>query len=200
MLEKSVEQTLIDISNMLDLDLFNKANEQIAKILGVSKIPFAKSIDDLKNNYNIIYLAPMNLNQIFEKKLEFDACISSTTLEHIPKEELKENFLLLKKIIKKEGIISAAIDYSDHYSHTDKNINNLNYLKFSSSNWKKYNSPMLFQNRLRHQDYRELFKSIGYKIFEIEGEFGKGPEFISKEFDKNNKETLMLWGHFLLKQ
>ena len=59
---------------------------------------------------------------------------------------------------------------------------------------------MLFQNRLRHQDYRELFKSIGYKIFEIEGEFGKGPEFISKEFDKNNKETLMLWGHFLLKQ
>ena len=106
----------------------------------------------------------------------------------------------MKKIIKKEGIISAAIDYSDHYSHTDKNISNLNYLKFSSSDWEKYNSQMFYQNRLRHQDYRELFKSIGFKTFEIKGEFGQKPELISKEFDINNQETLILWGHFLLKQ
>ena len=200
MFQGKVEQTLIDISKMIDLDLFNRANEQIAKILNTNRLPFAKTIDDLKKNYNMIYLAPMRLDQISKKKIQYDACISSTTLEHIPKEELTENFKLLKKIIKKEGIISAAIDYSDHYSHTDKNISNLNYLKFSSSDWEKYNSQMFYQNRLRHQDYRELFKSIGFKTFEIKGEFGQKPELISKEFDINNQETLILWGHFLLKQ
>ena len=46
--DQQIEQTLIDISRMLDLDLFNKANDQISKILGVDRLPFANSIDDLK--------------------------------------------------------------------------------------------------------------------------------------------------------
>ena len=196
---QKIEQTLIDVSKMLDLDLFNKANEQISKIIGINKLPFAKSIDDLKKNYNIKYFAPMNLKQLSENNLKFDASISSTTLEHLPEEELKENFILLRKIIKKNGIISSLIDYSDHYSHTDKNINNLNFLKFSSKEWKRYNTPMLFQNRLRHQDYRELFKTCGYKASEIKGDLGERSEYISKEFDSKNDETFMLWGHFLLK-
>ena len=197
--DQKIEQTLIDISRMIDLDLFNEANNQISKILGVDRLPFANSVDDLKKNYNLNYLAPMDLKKINENNLKFDACISSTTLEHLPKKELEESFLLLKKIIKKEGIISASIDYSDHYSHTDINIDNLNFLRFSSKEWKKYNTPMLFQNRLRHQDYRELFKTCGYKISEIKGDLGEQSGYISKEFDSENEETFMLWGHFLLK-
>ena len=196
---QKLEQTLIDVSNMLDFDLFNKANDQISKILGIEKLPFAKSIYDLKKNYNLNYLAPKSLEQICESELRFDACISSTTLEHIPKKELDIIFSLLKKIIKKNGIISSAIDYSDHYSHTDKNISDLNFLQFNSNDWRKYNTPMLFQNRLRHQDYREIFKLKGYKIFEIKGTFGKYSELISKEFNANDRETFMLWGYFLLK-
>ena len=196
---QKIEQTLIDVSRMIDLDLFNKANDQISKLLGVNKLPFAKSIDDLKKNYNLNYLAPMSLDQIIKNKLQFDACISSTTLEHLSEDDLRKTFLLLKKIIKKEGIISAAIDYSDHYSHTDKNIDNLNFLRFTNDEWNKHNTPMLFQNRLRHQDYRKFFKLNKYKIYEIKGEVGKCPQNISKEFDISNKETFILWGHFLLK-
>jgi len=197
--KQKIEQTLIDVSRMIDLDLFNKANDQISKLLGVNKLPFAKSIDDLKKNYNLNYLAPMSLSQIIKNKLQFDACISSTTLEHLSEEDLKKTFLLLKKIIKKEGIISASIDYSDHYSHTDKNIDNLNFLRFTNDEWNKHNTPMLFQNRLRHQDYRKFFKLNKYKIYEIKGEVGKCPQNISKEFDISNKETFILWGYFLLK-
>ena len=199
MFEKKIEQTLIDVSMMLDLDLFNQANDQISEILKIDKIPSANSIEDLKKNFNLIYLAPTDLEKIKESKLKFDACISSTTLEHIPKNELEKIFQLLKEIIKKDGIISSLIDYSDHYSHTDRNIYNLNFLQFNSKKWKNYNTPMLFQNRLRHQDYRKLFESLRFKIFEIKGPLGKSPKFISEEFDKNNDETFMLWGHFLLK-
>lgn len=196
---QNLEQTLIDISKMLDLDLFNEANNQISKLLEVRKMPEVKNISDLKKYYNINYLAPMDLEKINKSDLKFDACISSTTLEHLSKKDLEKNLNFLKNIIKKTGIVSALIDYSDHYSHTDKNIGNLNFLKFNEDEWVKYNTPMLFQNRLRHQDYRKLFKSFGYKLFEITGKYGKFPDKVSKEFDVSNKETAMLWGYFLLK-
>ena len=196
---QSIQQTLIDISNMLDLDLFNKANEQISRLLRVNSIPNAKTIYDLKKNFNLEYQAPMTLKTIDEKKLYFDASISSTTLEHLPEEELKDSFNFMKRIIKKGGIISAVIDYSDHYSHTDQNISNLNYLQFSDDQWKKYNTPMLFQNRLRHQDYRQIFKLMGFEISEIKGDYGEYPKIVAKKFDYSNDETKMLWGYFLLK-
>ena len=196
---QNLEQTLIDISKMLDLDLFNDANNQISKLLNVRKMPEVKKISDLKKYYNISYLAPMNLEQVNESNLKFDACISSTTLEHLSIKDLEKNFNFLKRIIKRNGIVSALIDYSNHYSHTDINIGNLNFLKFNRNEWKKYNSPMLFQNRLRHQDYRKLFKSYGYKLFEIKGNYGEYPEEVSKNFDVTDKETAMLWGYFLLK-
>lgn len=198
-LNKNTEQTLIDISKMLDIDLFNVANEKISKLLKVDRKPFAKNINDLKKNFNLNYLAPMKLNQIYESGAQFDACISSATLEHLPKNELLESFKILKKIIKKNGIISAVIDYSDHYSHTDKKISNLNYLQFSDSEWNRYNTPMLYQNRLRHQDYKKIFNSTGYEIFEIKGNYGICPKKISDKFDMSNKDTLLLWGYFLLK-
>ena len=196
---QKIKQTLIDVSKMLDLDLFNEANEQISKILGVNKLPSAKSTNDLQKYYNLNYLAPMSLKQINEKKIVFDACISSATLEHLPKNELEESFILLRNIIKKNGIISSAIDYSDHYSHTDKNINKLNFLRFSDDEWRKYNTPMLFQNRLRHQDYRKIFKTNGYKIFEIKGDIGECPQNTSQKFNISNEETSLLWGYYLLR-
>ena len=196
---QNLEQTLIDITKMFDLDLFNQANYQISNLLEINKLPNVRSTADLKKYYNINYLAPMSLDQVNKKNLKFDACISSTTIEHLSMQDLEENFKLLKKIVIKGGIISAAIDYSDHFSHTDVNIGNLNFLQFSEKEWAKHNTPMLFQNRLRHQDYRKFFISQGYKLFEIKGDYGKYPKKISEQFDTTNKETSMLWGYFLLK-
>ena len=194
------EQTLIDISKMIDLDLFNRANEQVAKILKVERRPFVKNNNDIKKNFNILYSAPTTLNEIEEKNLLFDACISSTVLEHFPKKDLEETFRILKKIIKKDGIISASIDYSDHYSHTDEKISKLNFLQFSNKIWGKYNNSFLYQNRLRHQDYKKIFINLDYEIIdEIKGDYEKKPKLISNNFDVNNKDTFMLWGHFLLK-
>ncbi len=194
------EQTLIDISNMLDIDLFNKANEQISKLLKINRKPFAKSLYDLKQIYNITYLAPCTISEIEREKILFDACISSTTLEHFPTDALDVTFKTLKKIIKKDGIISALIDYSDHYSHTDNKIGNLNFLQFDDEKWKKYNTPFLFQNRLRHQNFRKFFLELDYEILEeIKGKYGREPKIDSDKFDINNKETFLLWGHFLLK-
>jgi len=193
------DQTLIDVSNMIDINLFNKATEQISKLLGLDQKPFVKSIKDIKNFYNITYLAPCTINEVNEKGLLFDACISSAVLEHFPISALTNTFETLKKTIRRNGIISVAIDYSDHYSHTDNTIGHLNFLQFSDSKWKKHNTPFLFQNRYRHHNYRDLFLKLGYKIVsEVKGKSGIPPITIADKFDANNDETYILWGHFVL--
>jgi len=199
-LDKKISQTAIDNSNMLDIKYFNQANEQMAQILNVEKKPFVKSLEEIKKFYNIKYLAPYSIEKIKKNNNIFDACISTATLEHLPKEELERLFINLKDIVKKNGIISSLIDYSDHYSHTDNKIGPLNFLKFNENEWNKYNNAYLFQNRLRHQDYRKIFLSIGYEIVEEKkGNIGNPPKNISDKFNSKNNETFILWGQFILK-
>ena len=193
-------QTVIDVSNMLDIDLFNQASDQVATILKKNRKAFVQSIDGIKKNYNIEYIAPCDIEKIERSGLKFDACISTTTLEHLPVSKLENHLISLKKIVKKNGIISSLIDYSDHYCHTDTKISPLNFLQFNENHWERYNTPYLFQNRLRHQDYRNLFLKMDYEIVkEKKGSIGIPPKTISDKFDTNNKETNILWGHFVLK-
>ena len=73
-------------------------------------------------------------------------------------------------------------------------------MQYDKKSWKKYNSPYLFQNRLRHNNFRDFFLKLNYKIIEEnKGPSGIPPEIISNEFDANNEETFVLWGQFLLK-
>ena len=65
-------------------------------------------------------------------------------------------------VLKKSGYISARIDYSDHYSHTDRNISELNFLKYSEKQWQNYNNTYLYQNRLRHDDYVKLLNNSSF--------------------------------------
>ena len=76
----------------------------------------------------------------------------------------------------------------------------LNFLKFSSKDWAKYNNNYLFQNRLRHQDFRKFFLDMNFEIIEEKkSSLGSPPKKISDEFEKNNDETFILWGQFVLK-
>ena len=96
----------------------------------------------------IKYLSPIDLTEPNTfKEDSFDGCISTNTLEHISKEDLYKIFNHLKYIIKKNGLISAVIDYSDHYSHTDPSINSLHFLRYEKKDFKKYNHKNHFQNR-----------------------------------------------------
>lgn len=199
-LDKKISQMTIDTSHMLDIKYFNQANKQISQILNVEKKPFVKSLEEIKKNYNIDYLAPCSIEKIKGDNYIFDACISTATLEHLPKEELEKLFINLKDIVKKNGIISSLIDYSDHYSHTDNKIGPLNFLQFDESEWRKYNNDYLFQNRLRHQDYRKMFLSIGYEIVEEKkGNIANPPKKISNKFNSDSDETFILWGQYVLK-
>ena len=161
-----IDQTAIDINNMLDFKLFNDASAQIANILKLKNKGEVNNVSDLKVKYNIAYKAPFNIVE-FTPNEKFDICISTTALEHFNISDLQNYLSDLKRILNVNGLISSLIDYSDHYSHTDKNIDSLNFLSYSKNDWEKYNNTYLYQNRLRHQDYKKLFIDQGYKIVKI---------------------------------
>ena len=195
-----IDQTAIDINNMLDFKLFNDASAQIANLLKLKNKGVIKDISDLKIKYNITYMAPFKIGE-FNAKEKFDICISTTALEHFSVLDLQNYLLDLKKVLNKNGLISSLIDYSDHYSHTDKNIDTLNFLSYSKEEWEKYNNSYLYQNRLRHQDYKKLFIDHGYKIVKIiKGNVTNPNKKISDVFDIDDDETFLNWAYFLTKK
>ena len=194
-------QTVIDLNPMIDFELVNSAINHIANLDKKFQNKKITNISDLKNYYNIEYIAPLNLitSNCFNSN-QFDGCISTNTLEHIPNDQLYKIFYKLKEIIINEGIISAVIDYSDHYSHSDSQISPLNFLKYSSDEFKKYNHSNHFQNRMRHNDYKKIFQELGYDIIkQIPLNHVSTDIKISKEFDKDDNDTYATKGIYLLK-
>jgi|TARA_B110000211_G_scaffold229043_1_gene286196 SAM-dependent methyltransferase len=196
-----IDQTAIDINNMIDFQLFNNASRQISTLLGLENKGNVKNISDLEKKYKIKYRAPCNLEYLIKDNIKFDICISSTALEHFPVSDLNLFLKQSKSLLIEGGLISSVIDYSDHYSHTDKTLSPLNFLGYSLDEWVKFNNKYLFQNRLRHYEYKEIFKNNGYLIqIEKTGETINAPNNLSKEFDIKDERNFILWGYYLIKK
>ena len=195
--DNQLEQTVIDINKMIDIEFFNEASLMISNLLKLKFKGKVTNQEEILSKYNIKYLAPYKLTDLSEKK--FDICVSTTVLEHFSLQDLNNFLGDVKKVLKVNGLVSSIIDYSDHYSHTDKNINSLNFLKFDEKDWLKYNNAYLYQNRLRHQDYRKLFNNFNYEIkIEHKGKSSDRIQNVSKKFDVNNEETFICWGYYLV--
>ena len=174
------EQILVDLNPMLDLKLVEASRTFLAaKLMLPSNKPIAKRSD--LNAYGIDYMAPFDASNTGFRDKFFDVCVSTNTLEHIPKETLIKIFFELNRTLKDSGIVSLVIDYSDHYSHTDNSIGPLNYLNYTESEWAKLNHDCHFQNRLRHYDYIEILKHCGFQIIE------ESLNYMSDEVDDNLK-------------
>jgi hypothetical protein len=61
------------------------------------------------------------------------------------------------------------IDYSEHFSHSDSSISSIKFLKFNANEWKKYDDNRnMCMNRLRHDDYLEVFENGDYTVLKGE--------------------------------
>ena len=154
-------QIAVDLFRQLDLSLVNKAIDSIPDI---PKNGNVQNTEDILKFYNIEYLAPLDASETSLASDSLDACVSTNTLEHIPTNVISAIWKEMYRVLKPGGIVSAKIDYSDHYSHTDKAISKLNFLLYSESDWEKYNHGNHYQNRLRHQHHLDLLKQAGISI------------------------------------
>jgi len=110
------------------------------------------------------YYAPMYMQNTDFPDDTFDLITSTATMEHIPEEDLLPILEECYRILKPGGIFSAVIDYQDHWSYFDKSISVYNFLKYSQKEWKKYSPSVMYQNRLRHNEYIDIISKTDFEI------------------------------------
>ena len=95
-----------------------------------------------------------------------DLITSNNTFEHIYPEVLEGILQKLKTLCKSGGVMSHAIDLSDHFAHMDKSITIYNFLKFSDVQWKWIDNRIQPMNRMRIYNYRVMYAKNNIPITE----------------------------------
>lgn len=136
---------------------------------------------------NIEYIAPLDATKTSIEDKFVDFYISYTVFEHISESDLVSLIIEGNRILKDDGLHVHRVDYSDHFSHSDKSISSINFLQFTDDVWAKYaDNKYMYMNRLRHDDFRGLFNSTGCHI-------------ITEIQDKNRRvSNLLLENNFVL--
>jgi len=158
---------------------------------------------------NIEYIAPGDAAKLPISTDSIDFYTSYTVLEHIPLDNLKMIIEEGNRIIKKGGLFINLIDYSDHFSHSDRSISSINFLQFSVDKWNKIaGNRFMYMNRLRVDDYHDLFKEMKHKILISDSQIDffaldlikTGELKIDKAFVSKSKENLATTGYWIISE
>ena len=116
----------------------------------------------------IDYRAPVDARATGLPSASMDLIVSNSTMEHVPRSDLPALVAECMRLLKPSGVMSFRIDYEDHYAIHDRSLSSYNFLRFSDREWRKYNSALQYQNRLRHSDYVSLFERLGLDTLAVE--------------------------------
>lgn len=159
------QQTVVDVKRLARLDLLLSVADRLGDRLGEPR-----RIDNRDDLQRFLQAAGITYRAPFAAKATgFDAgtvdCITSTnTLEHIPVDDITAIYKERHRILDDDSVMSFQIDYQDHYAQFDDRINVYNFLSFNEHQWKKHDSSLHFQNRLRHDEHIALIFDAGFEV------------------------------------
>lgn len=165
------------------------------------------SATELLDLCQIVYIAPGDAANTHLPEQHIDFHTSYTVFEHIPPNVLVDILREGNRVIKNNGLFVHCIDYSDHFSHSDKSISAINFLQYGDNEWEKYaGNRYMYMNRLRHDDFLALFESVGQQVVEVEPNIDRRSEELLKtkrlslndRFRSKTKEVLAIRGAWIL--
>jgi len=165
------------------------------------------SLQDFLEGCQIQYLAPADAAKTKLSSESIDFHTSYTVFEHIPPNILKNILVEGNRIVRNDGLFIHRIDYSDHFSHSDKTISAINFLQYTNKRWKLYaGNRYMYMNRLRHDDFISLFKSVGHIIIADEVDkdenllklLQEGKIKLDNEFNKKSRDILSITAAWII--
>jgi SAM-dependent methyltransferase len=170
---------LVDVRPNMRLDLVNLTLERINRLLPeleeeagrTLRDPGAKPLTspaELESRFGIVYLAPCDARATGLATGSIDFVSSTSTLEHIPEEDLEAILRESRRLLRPDGIISCRVDLGDHFAYFDRSISRYNFLRYSARTWRLFNSSLMYQNRLRYPDYLNAFARAGFELLAVE--------------------------------
>ena len=161
-------QILVDLRPNVRVDLVNVTLQRLGKLRVEHDLRdpggAIGSIAELETRFGIRYLAPCDARATALPESSVDFVTSTSTLEHIPAEDLVRLLAECRRLLRPDGAFSSRIDLSDHFTHFDRSLSPYNFLRYSDRAWRLANSSLLHQNRLRRPDYIGAFEAAGFEV------------------------------------
>lgn len=118
---------------------------------------------------SIEYIAPGDATATGLPDASVDYHTSFTVFEHIPPDILVRIVREGNRVLAGDGLFVHCVDYSDHFSHSDKNISSINFLQYSEKRWNDLaGNRYMYMNRMRHDDMLDLLVGAGHEIFSVD--------------------------------
>ena len=112
----------------------------------------------------IEYRAPWDATKIDLPEASVDAHFSYNVFEHVPPQVIVGILAEGRRVLKPGGVSVHYVDPSDHFSHFDRSITRINFLRFGAREWERIaGNDFAYHNRLRDRDYRTLFERAGLR-------------------------------------
>jgi Methyltransferase domain len=131
----------------------------------IAKLRRVTAVEELFRATGIEYYAPCDCADTNFAEGSIDLHYSYTVFEHITSSTLEAILREANRLLSDRGVAFHHIDLGDHFAQVDSSITPANFLQFSEADWHSYaRTPWSYHNRLREDDYRELFQRASHEI------------------------------------
>lgn len=113
---------------------------------------------------HIVYMAPKDATATGLPDGSVDLVLSNSVLEHVPQAELHRLMAETRRILSPDGLAVHNVNCGDHYAYFDHHITQIHYLLYSEEDWRKWNTTLQYQNRLRASDFLAAARQAGLDI------------------------------------
>jgi SAM-dependent methyltransferase len=124
----------------------------------------AVSTEDALQRAGLRYHAPADASRTRLPDKSVDAVFSNSVLEHVPREAILAILQEARRVLKPDGVAIHSVNCADHYAYFDRSITPINYLQYSDREWQFWNNSLLYQNRLRPQDFLDVAREAGLTV------------------------------------
>jgi SAM-dependent methyltransferase len=124
----------------------------------------APDVETALERAGVHYHAPADAAQTGLADRSIDAVFSNSVLEHVPSDGIAAILRESTRILKPDGVSLHSVNCGDHYAYFDRSVTPLNYLRYSSREWRLWNNRLLYQNRLRPADFLRLAETAGLQV------------------------------------
>lgn len=139
--------------------------DALAARLDVLRGLHGKSLHRIFERLGIRYVAPGDASRMPDPDGSFDLSFSMTVLEHVTPRALTALLTESRRLLGHDGYAAHLIDPSDHFAHQDTSITRINFLRFSSREWRRVGgNEYSYCNRLRAPQLEQAFTAAGFHI------------------------------------
>lgn len=166
---------LTDVAKLMDEQTIGRAKAIVGGRMGDIAEALRQSPESLearlRTPFEFDYLVPWDA--ACHPADSVDLIISRAVFEHVPEDLLRGIIAEFHRILRPGGTMCHMIDNSDHWQHRDRSLSRVEFLRYEEAGpiWRlaQLNQHM-YQNRLRHGDYRRLFTELGFSVVTMQGE------------------------------